>query len=258
MASDGETARRKFMDTQVMERPPRVEANPQFLVELFEDRARDYKTAQVGRPPSVYQHRLTAEPPLEHFDKVPWCVYFYYVRLDTDGRLRVKHYYYDPGVEIPYDSLQQVLQHLVDNVRGDDNNPGSNGSDFKGIVWGRKSYIAFFIDEESWSLYKNGDAMEGISFDHSPTPNHTFFDGIDLKLKVTSKKTGAVTERSAIAFVNHMKRSDAGDDLDGEGEKQDFKFEMIFRVKFADDTTAPLTVIFDPDGTNMGPPVPPP
>jgi hypothetical protein len=249
-----------IMDTQVMERAPnvenrRVEDGPKFLLELFQNRADLHGLAGIG-PRSVYEPRMTEVPPRPGFDRVPYTVYFYYLRLDTDGRLRVKHYTYDNGAPIPYATLPSVLQALVDNVRGANTNPAPNGENFSGIQWTKKSYIAFFVDEESWSLYKNGDPMEGISFDHSPTPNHTFFDGIDLMLQVTSRTTGVVSRRSAIAFVNHMKGDDAGNDLGA--ESQTFKFEMIFRVKFANDTTAPLTVIFDPDGTNMGPPVPPP
>ncbi|MEA3032805.1 MAG: hypothetical protein QOH86_821 [Sphingomonadales bacterium] len=243
------------MDTQVMERARRLEDNPRFLVELLEDRARDH---HVDRPSSrsVYDKRLTDDTPRPGFDREPHFVYFYYVRLDSGGRLRVKHYTYDNRAPIPYETLEQVLQGLVDNARGTDDNPASDGSDFNAIEWRRISYIAFFVDEESWSFYNKDDALAGISFDHSPVPNHTFFDGIDLELEVADETTGAVTKRSAIAFINHMKRNAAGDKL--RKEKQKFKFDMNFKVEFADGGAPPLTVILDPDGTNMGPPVPPP
>src|ERR1044072_412947 len=41
---------------------------------------------------SVYEPRLTTVPPTAGYDKVPHTVYFYYVRMDTDGKLRVRHY----------------------------------------------------------------------------------------------------------------------------------------------------------------------
>ncbi|MEA3039424.1 MAG: hypothetical protein QOE79_1937 [Sphingomonadales bacterium] len=243
------------MDTQVMERAPCLEDNPLFLADLLEDPASDYR---AGRPHSrsVYEKRLTEAPPRPGFEKAPHFVYFYYVRFDADRRLRVKHYTYDHCAPIASGALKDVLQALVDNARGTDDNPAPDGSDFNAIEWTRTSYIAFFIDEESWSFYRSGDFLAGISFDNSPVPNHTFFDGVDLELTVFDEETGLASERSAIAFVNHMKRNAAGDKL-GE-EKQKFKFDMNFKVGFADGCAPPLTVTFDPDGTNMGPPVPPP
>jgi hypothetical protein len=243
------------MDTQVMERAPCLEDNPLFLVELLEDPANDY---HVARPlsRSVYEKRLTEPGPRPGYEKEPHFVYFYYIRFDNDRRLRVKHYTYDHCAPIAYRALKDVLQGLVDNARGTDENPASDGSDFNAIAWTRTSYIAFFVDEESWSFYRNGDSLAGVSFDNSPIPNHTFFDGVDLELSVTDDKTGRVSERSAIAFVNHMRRNAAGDTLLKETQK--FKFDMNFKVSFADGCAPPLTVVFDPDGTNMGPPVPPP
>jgi hypothetical protein len=206
---------------------------------------------------SIYEKRLTETPPRAKFDQIPWSVYFYYVRLDTDGRLRVKHYFYDKGAPIPHDTLATVVQGLVDRIRAGDPTLPITGRNFQNLEWKRKSYIAFFVDEENWTLHKNGNPLDGIRFDNSPTPNHSFFDAVDLKVTVTNARSGAVTQRSAIVFINHMKRNAAGDDLQNT-DAQAYKFDMIFDVKFSDDTTAPMVVIFDPDGTNIGGPIPPP
>jgi hypothetical protein len=53
-----------------------------------------------------------------------------------------------------------------------------------------------------------------------------------------------------------MKGDDHGNDL-GRGVGQRFLFKMFFKVLFADGTEG-MTVIFDPDGTNEGPPIGPP
>lgn len=207
---------------------------------------------------SVYDPRLTTPGgPTPNFDLVPHTVYFYYVRLDTDGRLRVRHYTRESATPIPYDTLSQVVQEMVDNVRDGDSSWPSDGKNFADIVWKRKSYVAFFIDEANWELHKNGNPQEGIRFVASPTPNHSFYDAIDLKVTVANRRTGVITQRSAIAMINHMKRNAAGDDL-VLGDSQTFKFEMIFDVKFADLSNAPLVAIFDPEGTNLGPPIGPP
>jgi hypothetical protein len=243
------------MDTQVMERAPFLEDNLPFPVGPPDDPTSDCRV-DLPLPRSIYEKRLTEDPPRPGFEKEPHFVYFYYVCFDADRCLRVKHYTYDHCAPIAYGALKDVLQGLVDNARGTDDNPASDGTDFNAIEWTRTSYIAFFIDEENWSFYRNGDSLAGISFDNSPIPNHTFFDGIDLELQVADEETCLVSERSAVAFVNHMKRNAAGDRLGKENQR--FKFDMNFKVGFADGCAPPLTVVFDPDGTNMGPPVPPP
>ena len=180
--------------------------------------------------------------------------------IDTDGKVKVDHYEYEPGYRIYPNMMQGELQYLVDNARGDNDSPRPNGENFEKIVWKRKSYIAFFADEEFWMLHNNKPGSEGVRFvtDIIGTfPNYTFYDADDYLLEVTNKTTGKTTKRSAIAFVNHMKRNQGGDDLI-KGDFQPFKFEIIFDVKFAHTSQVGMTVIFDPDGTNEGPPIGPP
>lgn len=243
--------------TDLIERQPEAEGPADFLSKYISYLDSDAQ-ASSSTLYSVYEKRLTELPhPRPGYDKEPYTVYFYYVRVDTDGRLKVKHYTQESASAIPHNTLQAVIQGLVDNVRNGDNNPPPNGRNFASIEWTRKSYIAFFIDEENWDLHQSGNPLDGIRFNSSPTPNHTFFDAVDLRVTVTNRRSGAVTQRSAIAFVNHMKKDDQGNDLEA-GDRQPFKFEMIFDVKFADQSPAPIIVIFDPDGTNVGPPLPPP
>jgi hypothetical protein len=244
------------MTVETTERPKALDRYPDFVSRLLALGDSAALATGLARA-SVYDPALTKTPPRSGYDKVPWSVYLYYLRFDTDGRLRVKHYFYDPGTEIPHNTLQTVVQDLVDRVRANDPTLPITGQNFERIKWRRKSYIVFFVDEKNWSLHKNGDPMDGIRFDNSPTPNHCFFDAVDLLITVTNATSGQVSQRSAIAFINHMKRNDQGEDL-LEGEEQSFKFEMIFDVQFADATSARMVVIFDPDGTNLGGPVPPP
>jgi hypothetical protein len=244
------------MTVDTMERPAALDREANFVSRLVELGDSESLTSGLRRA-SVYDQALTAVPQRPNYDKVPWSAYFYYVRLDTDGRLRVKHYFYDKGAEIPHASLPVVGQMLVDRVRAGDPTLPMIGRNFERVVWQRKSYIIFFVDEENWTLHKNGNPLDGIRFDHSPTPNHTFFDAVDLQVTVTNATSGAVTQRSAIAFINHMKRNAQGEDL-LQDEAQAFKFDIIFDVKFADQSSAPMVVIFDPDGTNLGGAIPPP
>ena len=80
---------------------------------------------------------------------------------------------------------------------------------------------------------------------------------MDFELDMPIAGGPATDKRSAIVFVNHMKGDDDGNDL-GDRVKQPFQFEMYLDVAFASGTAVPMTVIFDPDGTNMGPAQSPP
>ncbi|MEA3030213.1 MAG: hypothetical protein QOG13_1538 [Sphingomonadales bacterium] len=223
---------------------------------------------------SIYEERYVAGKP--GFDKLPHCIFFYYVRVNGNGTLEISHYFYEnfdeEGVSLPIPrdeaTLNGLMKTLALNARPTGSgNPPANGSNFRNIVWNRKSYIGIFIDEGNWALHKFANQDPGVLFITDPKDgkagleNHTFFDAMDLDITmpIFRPKSGAPTEdqRSAIVFMNHMKADEAGNDLGGGGTGQFFQFKMFFGVKFADGTDG-MTVIFDPGGTNMGPPLPPP
>lgn len=215
----------------------------------------------------IYEPRLTAAGgPVPRFDYVPHCIYFYYVRIDNNGKLRIDHYLDADGPlddptqwrPIPYSSVPERLHALAINGR-----PGTEVKDppklpnhnFDGIKWRRKSYIAVFLDEVNWRFHTRDGGKAAWVFKAEPpmTPNHSFFDAKDVKLTLPNSFTGRTDSRSALYFINHMKRNEAGDDLI-EGDEQVFEFEMFLKVQFAEATTNTLTVILDPTGTNQGPP----
>lgn len=109
-----------------------------------------------------------------------------------------------------------------------------------------------------WALHKRADGGTAIAFNigKSSTPNHSFFDGRDLEVEIPDGG-GGTDRRSAIALINHMKRNSDGEDL-LEGDAQPFLFDVYVDASYSGSTGSALTVILDPGGTNMGPPVPPP
>jgi hypothetical protein len=216
-----------------------------------------------------------------NYTDVPCCIYFYYVRVNTNGRVFVTHHFYpggdpnDPGNPPPMttwhaiDRDPQLLKPILEMLAKDARPTGAGvfpkiGESFEQIEWRRKSYIAFFIDEVNWTVAPT----DGVSFIIEPkngvpgTPNHSFFDAlppVPLTMPITKPKPGGpyTDERSALVFINHMKADDAGRDLDATDLPQLFHFLMSFDVAFQNGTKA-MRVIFDPDGTNLGPPLPPP
>ena len=223
-----------------------------------------------GRPNfPVTDPRLGDPDHYPNHQAVPRSIYFYYVRINTTGDLYVRHYFYPGGghndpqnptnpadwPEIRNDDqvLVPIVQDLVANARVNGTKYPLVGSEFLDIRWRRKSYVILFIDEGNWSVHTGSSGNPAVLFitTGGGTPNHSFFDGRNLDIPMPE---GDV--RSAFSCINHMKRNDAGDDLLATDD-QFFQFKIFFDVKFASGARA-LTVIFDPDGNNSGPPIGPP
>lgn len=215
-----------------------------------------------GKNHDVYEKRLTQNNPPPKWDYVPHCIYFYYVRIDRDGKVRVDHYLYansdldHPSTwpKIPHSDVPGILRNLALNGRpstGRKDPPKLPSNNFDEIPWNRRCYIAIFFDEANWSFHKRADGKSGIVFNPSQgMPNHTFFDAMDVELELPNGD-GGTDKRTAIFFVNHYRKNDQGDDLD---ERQEFKFDMWLTAKFAESNDTGMVVIFDPGGTNDGPP----
>jgi hypothetical protein len=222
----------------------------------------------------VHDQRLGLPAKFPNHQAAPRSLYFYYVRLNRNGGLYVRHYFYPGGnhadranpaapedwQEIPNtpEALIPILQQLVANARAQGQAFPLVGNDFVGIDWWRKSYVALFVDEANWALHKEPETGQAaVLFITEPkdgqtgTPNHSFFDGQNLDIPMPDGLT-----RSAFVCLNHMKKDEAGTDL-AAGDHEFFQFKIFFRVNFVAGGP-PLTVIFDPGGTNLGPPIPPP
>jgi hypothetical protein len=249
------------------------------LVELA-DQEREAMALAGLAPPTIDDRRLL-EPGYPNFRDIPCCIYFYYVRLNSNGRVFVTHHFYpggDPNDEhnppagtnwpaIARDPAQltPILEMLAHDARPLGTNTYKTGEGFENIVWRRKAYIAFFIDETSWTV----TPREGVQFVTQPkngvpgTPNHSFFDALYLPLtmRISNPRPGGPTtdQRSAMVCINHMKADDAGNDLTANDPAQLYHFLMAFDVAIENSQSgAKMTVIFDPDGNNMGPPISPP
>jgi len=222
----------------------------------------------------VQTQRLGLPDDHPNHQKVPCCLYFYYMKVTENGGLDVRHYFYPGGDHSARDNpstpngwdpipnnniaLAPILRKLIDNARqplGQDTAYPRIGTGFSAIEWFRKSYVALFIDEENWALHSDSNGRAALLFvtndSRNPTPNHSFFDGRDVIIPMPGGPP-----LSAYTCINHMKRDIYGEDL-RTGDDQLYVFKLYFDVKF---TTGepPMTVIFDPDGNNLGPPLPPP
>jgi hypothetical protein len=204
------------------------------------------------------------------YDYAPRMIYFYYVSVNDNGSLRVSHYEYheddpefadDPVLkwkEIPRNrpELEKICLKLAINARERGSSPPETGRNFKRVRWTRVSYIMAFFDEPHWNLYRkpsDGSCVVFLTRKGSTDfiPNHSFYDAMDLEVPFSPTDI-----RSAVAFINHLKRDDMGTTLgyDGTTETQDFQFNLLLNVNFDDGTSSPMDIIIDPGGTNQGPP----
>jgi len=224
----------------------------------------------------------TAKPNRSVFELPPfgegcsaYCIYFYYltdIHYDGQGNLlnTLRIYYYDNcKKKLSRKKVKKVVKRLVLNARRDmlrDPHTGAPapkgfcppacGESFEKVIWRRQSYVVIAVDDPQWKLPKRNGTKDAITVtEHSKTCNHTFFQAFEWKVKMPpNAPTSAfdLFQTTAIAFRNHMVSSEAGSPL-GDDEMQAFNFAILVEGE-----RGFMDVPIDPDGNNMGPPLPPP
>lgn len=212
----------------------------------------------------------------------PHCIFFFYFRIDTDGKLRVTHYFFQPDGK-PITDLEACIT-LVAQYARDKKWNNANGQEptmskyanFKEIKFQRISYTVIFVDDVHWDFLLDSNYDPVIPFHKQKDgigyhPNFSFYNA--RVHKIPMPKNGGQDTRHALSMLNLLLR-ESGDELGcdlpyPETEEQPFAFDLVLRVTFANadeydqygkpTSTDPsrLTVIFDPGGTNLGPPLPP-
>jgi hypothetical protein len=173
---------------------------------------------------------------------VPHCIYYYHITPSADPPTRV--YFLDKRRPISTFELGGLIAELARNAHSDGDSPSPCGWDMTDLIWRRKSYLVVVLDDPATSLVK------GDGFQFPDANNHTFLDGADFDVDVSSTP-GVVEMRSGLWCINHM-MNEAGQDLGG----TDFE---IFRVHFNTGGGSMFAMSYpDDSGTNMGPPLPPP
>jgi hypothetical protein len=216
--------------------------------------------------PETAERTDIAEWPYPPFTYLPRCVYFYYVRFDRDGALRVDHYFYPNGPEndptqwrpIGPADIGPIMANLAINarpsttVKNPDKLPHHN---FEHIVWRRVSYIGIFVDEEHWKLHKRGHAKGALVFNTQKlsVPNSSFFDAQDIELDMPLSRGGS-DKRTAIYFINHMTIEKPDGSVAIEQGSSEYVFDVYFDVAYADPAAKSAVIVLDPTGTNQGPP----
>lgn len=214
----------------------------------------------MGTNHSVYDNRLTAATPSMPFRYVPYFIYFYYIKVGGAGGLDVRHYEYHDGpfnsqlpwTEIPFADVPSIIAQLTQDAR---DGVLPSGQNFRNIVWRRRSYLAFVVDDENWEFQTLAQGRAAIQFNMAKgsTPNHSFFDARDIQISV------GADQRAAIFMVNHMRSNANGDELGAVGQprSQRFEFDLCVDAGYATGGER-IAITLDPGGTNQGPPAQPP
>src|SRR6185437_15284918 len=124
-------------------------------------------------------------------------------------------YQWDNPTAIPHDQVQGHVERLARNARDPNGvNPPKSGSRFENIVWKRISYIVILMDSPNWTLLKRTPTQSCLAFNLTKvrTPNCSFFDAKDLDVNVADVGNPPIM-RTAVYFVNHMKRDSNGTEL---------------------------------------------
>lgn len=227
------------------------QATTKYLIDLF------IESQVTATNHSIYDKKLRNN--VANYRKVPHCIYFYYWKFKGTVP-EVTRYDYDNGVTpIPYNLVEGHIERLARNARAGGNQP--DPAAVQDAPWRRKSYIVMVMDDPKWKFTRYGPNDEAaLAFNPSKgsTDNHSFFDASDMNVDI---KDDGSEYLSAVYFVNHMKKNDQGDDLmyqaDGvTGDSQKFVYTLFYDVTHGNGSVQQHS--HDPDGTNLGPPQPPP
>ncbi len=190
------------------------------------------------------------------FDKHPFSMSFYYIKVNADQSWQSTHYFYDQNTDIEEEHLDLVLPYLADNAIKGKNIPPKHGENFREVIWRRKSFIAFVVDSADFKL-KDGE--EGLIVEHQSHPNHTFFDARYIDTGNWEDSAGNLLNNlSCILCINHMKGNKYGQDIGEREEKVYFSLQLESRGAAAQGRGLAAEFSIDSGGTNTGPPVSPP
>ena len=170
----------------------------------------------------------------------PYAIYFYYFRPSRYGN--------EPRILFFQSKANKITSATIRRIASEYAECAAIGIDVPppckpGFHWRKKSYLVIMVDEDNWQF-----DYPAIEFDAHATGNHTFYHG-DYD-EVTIEPQGEKKRKRQIFYcINHMLQA-ADSDADIGNQSQAF----IIKLRPVGAQALPYTA----DGTNLGPPVPPP
>lgn len=206
-------------------------------------------------------------------DPIPYSVFFLYMKINSDGSFTSDNYFFD-GQQEPIDpshdpsvenSLGYYVKDMAEHARTR-NNADSRysylGSGLHGFQFPpRFSYCAFFMDNQHWHFMLNEKGEPIIKFHEEKNgkkynKHRCAFKDIQLvTVDLASIENKDDEPRQAAVMINRM-CNDKNEWL-AKGEKEQYEFDLWMAVDYTNGNGR-LTIVIDPGGDNLGPPVPPP
>jgi hypothetical protein len=209
-------------------------------------------------------------------ETTPHSIFFLYMRLNGNGTFEARQYYHKGnetdviGPTAVYDAENKTLGYYIRemaiNARKEKKGFPLYGNGATEIEFpSRYSYCVFFMDDLHWrfmTVAEPGGQIPVIVFNKSKNGetfkvhSHAFRTLPLVEMDMPNQwTTVGFDKRQAVVMVNRM-RDENGRRL-GNGQTEKFCFDFPMRVRYGSGSDG-LTLIIDPTGTNLGPPVGPP
>jgi hypothetical protein len=197
---------------------------------------------------------------------------FFYMRINTNGAFVAERFFHrgtagrpispetDPGT---LGSLGWYAWDMAGYGRTDEPDRDGRyehlGYGLAGFEFPRcYSYVVFYMDDVHWPYLEDSSGMPIVPFHAEKNGKHYAKHGFAFtrpsKFKIAMTSRGRVTEREALVMINRMRK--ANDGPFAQGDREEYCFDLVMRVRYAGSTDG-LTIIIDPTGENLGPPISP-
>jgi hypothetical protein len=199
-------------------------------------------------------------------------IFFIYMRFNSDGAFIAEQIFHegvvgkniipDTNTDNP-DSLGWYAKDMATYSR--EEKPNRNG---RYAHWGdgledtkfppRYSYVVLYMDDIYWPYLEDVHGYPVVPFHEEKEGknyykhNKAFTQATKFKIPMTNSNN-VTTYREAVVMINRMRNKN---DVDlPSAHKETYCFDLRMRVRYAGSTKG-LTIIIDPTGENLGPPIP--
>jgi len=173
----------------------------------------------------------------------PYSIYLYYIGPSGTKDDSKWFFYQTKARKIPPFMMKRIVADLVENAIEQNESPPPCPPNYN---WRKKSYLAIVVDNDKWEFEPNPTLH--FKTNNGGIDNHTFYDA-DLDSITIFTNSEKERELKLFYCINHVRSATDEKDLE-----KDTSHWFEFAIHSKGRPIGPYTG----DGTNLGPPVPPP